>query len=114
MDKYKNIKTKDNYEKTLKSGMFWEFYPELSGEWEKDMRIINPPMLSAVVFPQVLEKLDTMVVNLNRNNGMFKFDNVRLRNCSLHFSELTGEYYVRYKDVTFGWYDVYNCRSPKR
>jgi len=44
MDKYKNIKTKDNYEKTLKSGMFWEFYPELSGEWEKDMRIINPPI----------------------------------------------------------------------
>ena len=27
-------------------------------------------MLSAVVFPQVLEKWDTMVVNLNRNNGI--------------------------------------------
>jgi hypothetical protein len=67
-------------------------------------------VLSAVVFPQILEKWDTAIVDLNRNGGMFKFDNVRLRNCSLHFSETTGEYYVRYRDVTFGGFDVYNCR----
>ena len=67
-------------------------------------------VLSAVVFPQILEKWDTAIVDLNRNNGMFKFDNVRLRNCSLHFSETTAEYYVRYRDVTFGGFDVYNCR----
>ena len=24
------------YEALLKSGMFWEFFPQLSGEWEKD------------------------------------------------------------------------------
>lgn len=68
------------------------------------------PVLSAVVFPQILEKWDTAIVDLNRNDGMFKFDNVRLRNCSLHFSETTGEYYVRYREVTFGGFDVYNCR----
>lgn len=27
---------KEEYIKLLKSGMFWEFYPQLSGEWEKD------------------------------------------------------------------------------
>ena len=26
----------EDYNKLLKSGMFWEFHPELSGEWEKD------------------------------------------------------------------------------
>ena len=26
----------DEYKNLLKSGMFWEFYPSLSGEWEKD------------------------------------------------------------------------------
>lgn len=41
MDKYKNIKTKENYDKLLASGMFWEFHPELTGEWEKDKLIIN-------------------------------------------------------------------------
>lgn len=32
-DRYKQIKTKDKYDMLLKSGMFWEFHPELSGEW---------------------------------------------------------------------------------
>ena len=41
MDKYKNIKTKENYDKLLASGMFWEFYPELTGNWDKDKIIIN-------------------------------------------------------------------------
>jgi len=41
MDKYKNIKTKENYEKLLASGMFWEFHPELTGNWEQDKLIIN-------------------------------------------------------------------------
>lgn len=27
---------KQEYDKLLASGMFWEFYPELSGEWVKD------------------------------------------------------------------------------
>ena len=27
---------KQEYESLLKSGMFWEFYPELTGEWDKD------------------------------------------------------------------------------
>lgn len=29
---------KENYNKVLNSGMFWEFYPELTGEYEKDKR----------------------------------------------------------------------------
>jgi hypothetical protein len=27
---------RSQYEDLLKSGMFWEFYPELSGQWVKD------------------------------------------------------------------------------
>jgi hypothetical protein len=41
MDIYKNIKSKESYDSLLKSGMFWEFHPELSGEWEKDRKIIH-------------------------------------------------------------------------
>lgn len=27
---------RENYDSLLKSGMFWEFHPHLTGEWEKD------------------------------------------------------------------------------
>ena len=39
---YKNINCKKNYDKLLRSGMFWEFHPELSGEWIKDKAKILP------------------------------------------------------------------------
>jgi hypothetical protein len=29
-------KAKDAYNKLLKSGMFWEFYPQLTGDYEED------------------------------------------------------------------------------
>ena len=64
-----------------------------------------------IVFPQILAYWDTAIVDLNRNKGMFKFKNVRLRNCSLHFSETIGEYYVKYREVTFGAFDIYNLRQ---
>ena len=38
---YNNIKTEIEYNLLLKSGMFWEFYPQLSGLWYKDVIIIN-------------------------------------------------------------------------
>lgn len=41
MNNYKQIKTEENYTSLLKSGMFWEFHPELSGNWEKDKLIIQ-------------------------------------------------------------------------
>ena len=37
---YEKIKTKDDYDFLLKSGMFFEFHPELSGNWEKDKCVI--------------------------------------------------------------------------
>ena len=37
---YEQIKTKENYDKLLASGMFWEFHPELSGDWNKDKILI--------------------------------------------------------------------------
>lgn len=30
------VKNKEEYDKFLKSEMFWEFHPELSGDWEQD------------------------------------------------------------------------------
>ena len=41
MDIYENIKTEENYNKLLKSGMFFEFHPELSGNWLTDKVVIN-------------------------------------------------------------------------
>ena len=37
---YKQIKNKEDYDKLLNSGMFWEFHPELSGDWNKDKNLI--------------------------------------------------------------------------
>lgn len=37
---YERIKIKEDYDMLLKSGMFFEFHPELSGNWEKDKNII--------------------------------------------------------------------------
>jgi len=37
---YEQIKTRENYDKLLKSGMFWEFHPELTGDWDKDKLVI--------------------------------------------------------------------------
>ena len=31
----------DDYIKLLNSGMFWEFYPELTGTWEIDKAKLN-------------------------------------------------------------------------
>ena len=32
---YKQIQNLENYNILLKSGMFWEFHPELTGDWIK-------------------------------------------------------------------------------
>lgn len=37
---YDNIKTKEQYDLLLKSGMFYEFHPELTGDWNIDSVII--------------------------------------------------------------------------
>jgi len=37
---YDQIKTRENYDKLLSSGMFWEFHPELTGNWEVDKEVI--------------------------------------------------------------------------
>lgn len=66
--------------------------------------------MKSVSFTELLEKWDSAFIDLNRSNGLFRFDNVRLRNCSLHFTESFNEYFIRYKDVTFGLHDIFNIR----
>jgi len=39
------------YEKLLKSGMFWEWYPELSGTWIDDKNVILENLNN---FPELL------------------------------------------------------------
>lgn len=41
MDIYKQIKTRESYDKLLHSGMFWEFHPELTGVWGEDRLLIH-------------------------------------------------------------------------
>ena len=43
---YEQIKTIENYNKLLASGMFWEFHPELSGDWNKDKNLILDILLN--------------------------------------------------------------------
>lgn len=38
---YEHIKTKENYDKLLSSGMFFEFHPELTGNYEIDKNTIH-------------------------------------------------------------------------
>lgn len=40
-NKYQNIQTKENYDKLLYSGMFWEMHPELSGNYDIDKQVIE-------------------------------------------------------------------------
>ena len=41
MDKYKHIRKKELYKLLLKTGILWVLYPELTGEWKKDKKIIK-------------------------------------------------------------------------
>lgn len=52
---YKHIQTKEDYTKLLNSGMFWEFHPELSGNWQDDEMVIkniNYDTVLATVLPK--------------------------------------------------------------
>ena len=40
-DKYGKIKDEESYNLLLKSGMFFEFHPELTGDWEFDSKVIK-------------------------------------------------------------------------
>ncbi len=71
----------------------------------------QPKMSAEEIINNLLKDWGNAIVNLNRNNGMFKFDNVRLRHCSLHYSETVNEYYIKYKDVTFGLFDICEYRN---
>lgn len=59
-----------------------------------------------VKIEELLVIWDTGFVNLNRPSGNFKFDNVRLRNCQLNYSEGFNSYFLTYKDVTFSLFEI--------
>lgn len=41
-DKYGKIKDEESHNLLLQSGMFFEFHPELTGDWDVDSKVINP------------------------------------------------------------------------
>jgi len=53
---------------------------------------------------EALKVWDIAFVKLDRGYGAF--NNVRLRHCALSFNTDSKEYYVRYRDVTFGLPDI--------
>jgi hypothetical protein len=65
-------------------------------------------ILIPINFSNLLKNWNSAIVDLNRNNGMFLVKNVRLRNCSLHYNQTCDEYYINYKNITFGINDIYN------
>ena len=58
---YTQIKTKENYDKLLSSGMFFEFYPQLSGNYAKDMININSDFDGNDNKPYSEHEIDEMV-----------------------------------------------------
>jgi len=40
-EQYKHISTKEKYNMLLKTGFFFEFHPELTGNWELDSPLIK-------------------------------------------------------------------------
>ena len=53
---YEKIKTKDDYDLLLKSGMFGEFHPELSGNWEEDKNTISDNCSKISIMSNLQEK----------------------------------------------------------
>ncbi len=51
-------------------------------------------------------------MNLNRNNGMFKSDNVSIDNCQINKNNSFYGWYLTYKNVTFGMYDIKPILRP--
>jgi hypothetical protein len=64
-DKYNQIKTALNYHKLLASGLFFEFYPELCGTWEKDLIVICPDA-------KLIEDLSYKNNNTDDSNNKYK------------------------------------------
>jgi hypothetical protein len=61
MEQYKQINTEERYNKLLNSGMFWEFYPELTGRWEVDKKLILPDVVhskTGLIKPSQLKDID--------------------------------------------------------
>jgi hypothetical protein len=56
---------KEMYDKVLKSGMFWEIYPELSGEFEKDKKQFSISIIDNIKY--------TLLAN-DPETPMFGFD----------------------------------------
>jgi len=53
-----------------------------------------------------------LIVNFNRNNGMFKSDNVNLLNTAICYNESVKETFFMYGNVTYGLFDCTPLLRP--
>ena len=67
MSKIEHIQTKEHYDLLLKSGMFWEIYPELSGDWENDKDEILKDLSQKI--PLTMSKIEEQVINKLRSRA---------------------------------------------
>lgn len=67
MNDYKNITTKENYQELIDCGMFWEFYPELSGQWDIDKLVILKNCQKYLVRPD-----DYHIFEIDEFNGCYR------------------------------------------
>ncbi len=51
-------------------------------------------------------------MNLNRNNGMFKADNVNVDYCQINKNNSIYGWYLTYKNVTYGLFDIKPILHP--
>ena len=73
----------------------------------KDKSAVSCSSISPVTYIELLSNWDTAVVDLNKNKGIFIANNVRLRNCSLHYNDARSEYYLRFGSVNYSMDDIH-------
>ena len=73
----------------------------------KDKSGVSWSSLSPVTYIELLSNWDIAIVDLNKNRGIFIANNVRLRNCSLHYNDARSEYYLSFGNVNYSMDDIH-------
>ncbi|WP_309386054.1 hypothetical protein [Cerasicoccus frondis] len=96
---YQRLLNLDTYKLTLSSGMFWEFYPELTGDWDEDQQIIaeylntpppQPKLSEGVVLAELIRE------RYARNFVIPRFTPTKWWECDL-FEVTSAGYFVEYE-----------------
>lgn len=78
-DRYKEIITEENYNLLKSTGMFYEFYPELTGNWYVDKRIILKPSYNDEINYEGYENEEILLLTNEINNYKLKINELEQR-----------------------------------